>query len=443
MSQVHFVNFQDGLITQIRMHWDQSNVLKQLGVIGRTGRNWPIKDGREQCRLIATSMSGVPPSAPSSHNGNGSEPVRKRGGSNSSKIDHPTRDPHASLALFSPQESDDERDAGPPVVPPRSSAKPPSRDLGDILGAGDSHLHSKPEVTVHPKGKSSFTPSRTFEIGNGESAEHNYPPHQKVERSAPVVLKKYDHFEFSDEPGPPDPPTPLSKTSKHASSWGFEDFVTPEKRPLRQRRDDVRHFGLGDEDEQQAQAVPRNNKNFNSRSRQNTETHFTIKDEDTPEPSGNGPKAARPARRDVVSQFEIADDSPSGSQAARHKEPTANRKTAVKNMGAQWGAFESHDPVPGGGFFDGLGAEEKPRGIRIAGDGIGTRKTTGRQWAYDEGSSEKPQSKSIRIAGDGIGTRKTVGRQWDYDAPSEEKKENEPKAQRSGRTAPQPTDGFW
>jgi len=421
--QVHFVHFENGLIKQIRIHWDQSNVLKQLGVIGRNGRNWPIKDGREQCRLIATSMSGIPASVPPSSDSNGSsvQATRSRGGSNSSKIDHPTRDPHASLALFTPHESDDEREAvDHPRVSPRSSAKPPSRDLGEIL-AGE---HSHDTGPVLPKARSTFTPGRTFEIGNGESVETNYPTQKKVERKVSVDSKKYEHFEFSDEPAASVPPakTPLSKRSQHGSSWAFEDFTTPEKKPLKIRKDDVRHFGWdGDEQPEETQPI-RSNKNFGSLSRQNTETHFTIKDEDTPEPRSKVSAAPIPDKRGNVSQFEITDNSPAGSHAARQKEPTASRKAAVKQMNAHWGEHESPDEDDGD-FFAGFGGEAKPMGIRIAGDGMGIRKSTGRSWAYDEQTSEKPQESSIRIAGDGIGTAKAVGRQWQYDDPDAERRQ--------------------
>ncbi|KAG0131293.1 hypothetical protein HOY82DRAFT_340796 [Tuber indicum] len=418
---VHFVHFENGLIKQIRVHWDQSNVLKQLGVIGRNGRNWPVKDGREQCRLIATSMSGIPASVPSSSNsnGNGIQTTRSRGGSNSSKIDHPTRDPHASLALFTPHESDDERETvDHPKVSPRSSAKPPSRDLGDILAGA----HSHDTGPLPPKARSSFTPGRTFEIGNGESVE-SYPAQKKIERKVTVDSKKYEHFEFSDEPvaSAPSAGTPFSKRSQHGSSWAFEDFVTPEKKPLKIRKDDVRHFGWTEEDGQPETQPIRNNKNFGSRSRQNTETHFTIKDEDTPEPHSKVSAAPIPDKRGNVSQFEIADNSPAGSHAARQKEPTASRKAAVRQMNAHWGEHESPDEDDGD-FFAGFGGEAKPMGIRIAGDGMGIRKSTGRSWAYDEQTSEKPQESTIRIAGDGIGTAKAVGRQWQYDDPNAERR---------------------
>jgi len=94
----------------------------------------------------------------------------------------------------------------------------------------------------------------------------------------------------------------------------------------------------------------------------------------------------------------------------------------VKQMNAHWGEHESPDEDDGD-FFAGFGGEAKPMGIRIAGDGMGIRKSTGRSWAYDEQTSEKPQESTIRIAGDGIGTAKAVGRQWQYDDPDAERRQ--------------------
>lgn len=41
-KQVHIVNFENGRIREVRIYWDQSNILKQLNVIGKSGRNWPV-----------------------------------------------------------------------------------------------------------------------------------------------------------------------------------------------------------------------------------------------------------------------------------------------------------------------------------------------------------------------------------------------------------------
>ena len=54
---VHFDDEQK--IVQIRMYWDQGALLKQIDVIGARARNWPIRDGKDQTRLISTSFATV------------------------------------------------------------------------------------------------------------------------------------------------------------------------------------------------------------------------------------------------------------------------------------------------------------------------------------------------------------------------------------------------
>lgn len=378
---VHIVNFEDGLIKQIRLYWDQSCLLKQIGVIGRNGRNWPIKDGRDQCKLVGTSVVGTTnaPGAPKpapvavqSGNGNRTRAgTRKSSASSvaSSTTTNPTRDPHRSLSLFTPQEDDTERIKGPAIAP-RGSAKPPTRDLVEIIGTNESGepIQKQPETFMARKGNNGFAAQRTFEIGS----ENDKTP-KNVERTVILDPKKYHHFEFADEPE--ERPLPaqaaLTKQSKHSSSWGFEDFTTPEKRPLKHRKDDERHFGWSD-DEEKPEPIKLPKKMV---PRKDSETHFSIKDTDTPEtvakmkPTGIG-------RPSVNSHFEIADESPAGP---RVKKPTQG-KAALNNISGHWGENDS----PSGGFFEAFGKEQATGGINIAGDGIGTRKSKGREWNNDD-----------------------------------------------------------
>ena len=43
-------------IRQIRLHWDQGTVLKQVDAIGKSGRNWPIRDGKPQVDAVLKSV---------------------------------------------------------------------------------------------------------------------------------------------------------------------------------------------------------------------------------------------------------------------------------------------------------------------------------------------------------------------------------------------------
>lgn len=56
--------------------------------------------------------------------------------------------------------------------------------------------------------------------------------------------------------------------------------------------------------------------------------------------------------------------------------PAAPQRIDRRNLGG-------HDTSAGGSFFDSFGEEVKSRAINIAGDGMGIRKATGREWQFD------------------------------------------------------------
>ena len=143
--QVHIVHFDShNKIKQIRLYWDQGSLLKQLDVIGARGRNWPIRDGKDQARLISTTTkesaaNGHAAAAPVSQPIQTSQPTTKP----RAQSTNVTRDPHASLALFAPVE-EHESSSPPKAIAPRAtaSAKPPPRDYHDLFVAQGSNSPS-------------------------------------------------------------------------------------------------------------------------------------------------------------------------------------------------------------------------------------------------------------------------------------------------------------
>ncbi|KAI5796623.1 hypothetical protein EDC01DRAFT_614218 [Geopyxis carbonaria] len=416
---IHFVNFQDGLITQARLFWDQSTCLKQLGVIGRTGRNWPIIEGRQQCNLIQKSVS-EPASSSSvfvqserkATNGNGASSPKRPGsnGSTTSTTSHISRDPHASLSLFggSDQGSEYER----PIAPRASSSyRPPSRNLTAIVGTPD---NVDEERTKHPRGKarSSFSKEQTYHVGENGDDEQETP--KAVEKKVHNVNpKKYNHFEFGDGEDATQShigakPKPLNP--KNRPSWDFEDFVTPEKKPLRSRPDDVRHFGWSEDD---AGVTPSPVKQPRKMvSHKNIETHFSMKDvPDTP-PNALGNVTNKPVRPDAVSQFEIADNSPSGP-AQKKKEYHPTTKAVANSMKSNWDPSDKIDPDA---FFGRMGAEVQVRGIHISGNGRGNRKETDNHWGHGDNSPKT--NVPGKTAGRSVASKKPAessgGGFWDY-----------------------------
>ena len=502
---MHIVHFDASRkIQQVRLYWDQGSLLKLVDVIGARARNWPIRDGKDQARLIASSAAATAqsngsswPSTASSaadapHKAN-DETITKKPRSQSKNV---TRDPHASLSLFAPREEDEElshsvaprapkaqganppprdyndlfvgneSDASPQASRPRSasptkeyggarvpkgqSAKPPPRDYHDLFVGNESDASpasrakiaspQKENMTpgpIAPKtgaGKN-FKPSRLFET---EESNTSTSPEKSLNKAFKSNDKKYDHFEFGENPEIPKP-LPNRPKSKHQNNWDFEDFMTPEKVPTKVRAQDVRHFGWSDDEPNMD--IPAKHLVV-AKARPDAKTNFEFQDDGTPggerrppgyprgmgnvkgiglyqnnlfgEDTPNSPeKKSRPLatvtnlkdrRKDFDPQFNITDESPSGQD----KRPTISESRAkvVNQMDAQWEATD-YSPGPHSHSKDNedritpiLGDKEnvqngdgnkRSTGIKTGGDGMGGKKGAGRSWGFGDSGDEDGQ----------------------------------------------------
>jgi hypothetical protein len=257
---VHFDSEQK--IVQIRMYWDQGALLKQIDVIGARARNWPIRDGKDQTRLISTSFGalGQPESASASRpstaaRGPDEVSIAERPITSSRRsTNNAMNDPHATLNLFQPHETNlEETSESRPTAPRMQSAKPPPRDLSELFVGEDATSLSPANVSSPQKhgarakagaGKN-YQANRLFEDTEEDGVAAT--PMSSIKTNA----KKYQHFAFGDE----DEATPKgqealrpSTRSQHASHWDFDDFVTPEKTKTKVLGQNVRHFGWSDDE---------------------------------------------------------------------------------------------------------------------------------------------------------------------------------------------------
>ncbi|KAH7163163.1 hypothetical protein B0J13DRAFT_634362 [Dactylonectria estremocensis] len=456
LSITHFVTFDEaGKISQIRLQWDQGSLLKQVDVIGKSGRNWPIIDSREQIAFIQAcikSAGTMTPVAPS-HN----ETInRTRGNSNNA-----FRDPHASLQLFGSRE-EIEAPFPEPVMTPYGGTRPRQRSFTEILG--DEPVDGSPSANRHQsmspskggQGKN-FQPSRIFD--GQQHIEEVEEPKTKANRVIRPNPAKYDHFDFADGTDPQDAPTAGQSfddrpKSKHDSQWSFNDFVTPQKvKPSRLlRTQDIRHW---DTDKDTVEETPAQQA---TRPRRDADTHFELQDdgERVPHPPRPGAKpkgythneglglyknqlfdkedpdsASDRALGNITNlkdrgktfdhHFNITDDSPAHSHTAQPV--PEGRKKAVQMMDANWSSYEQ-SPAPKKENND---AKRTNDGINIAGDGMGGRKGSNRDWLYGETAETQPiptrkpnagpaidgpKNAKIHIAGDGMGGRRGVNRDY-------------------------------
>ncbi|KAI9782129.1 MAG: hypothetical protein M1839_005476 [Geoglossum umbratile] len=429
---IHIVHFNENQeIQQIRLHWDQASLLKQVDVIGTRAKNWPIRDGKDQIRLISSSTSFVGRSIPSSAAGG---VISSKGHSaNGNTSNNPTRDPHASLKLFAPRDLNEDT-SRPAAIAPRASAKPPARDYHDLfvgnesdaspatVSKGRSFAGGKPsEEVIAPKkgaGKN-FQPSRLF-----DNEETDPTPQQSPERtSRKANPKKYSHFDFGDgsEEGNlthAASASPAKPRSKHASQWDFEDFVTPEKvANAKVRGQQVRHFGWSDDEVNEESPVKHKAVVM---PRRDAETHFEFQDDGSPQgarrPAGHPRGTAhnsglglyqnnlyddteiKPSqqqnqplgnvtninhRKYFDSQFTMTDDSPASKDQKKEKPTGGDHKAAVKMMDSNWDTYDQSPQLT-----KKENTENKPlgTGIKTTGDGMGARKGAGRQWGFGDNS---------------------------------------------------------
>jgi len=475
-----------------------------IDVIGKTGRNWPIHDGMDQIKLIASSVksAGKAPvdSVPSQRE------VVNRSRENSN---NPTRDPHASLNLFAPREKN-VNDSLPAVVAPRASARPPPRDYHDLFAGNESdkspatpskdfsrqRSESPSKDAVAPKagaGKN-YAPSRLFDNDENSPIRPSPDKNHSADHHYKANPAKYQHFDFADGTDGKDAPRPKplkDVKSKHGSQWSFDDFTTPQKYVSSKvlRTNDVRHWGNSDDEVADSPVkVKKENK-----PRKDAETHFEFLDDGTPEggrrligrPRGAGqnnglglyknnlyddeqggeaggeePKGVKPIantkdrRKDFDAHFTMTDDSPASKSGPQHI--SEDRAKAIKMMDANWSSYDQSpsqkenvptSPVtsrPNTGNAKGPLSEAtnitQPKGITVAGDGMGSRK----------GVSQKEEGpKGIVIGGDGMGGRKGTGRQWGFGDESDGEEVggvNKPSKYRTGKTQGKnqaPGGDFW
>ncbi|CAI6331571.1 unnamed protein product [Periconia digitata] len=449
---IHIVHFNEqGKIHQIRLYWDQGSLLKQIEVIGARARNWPIRDGKDQIRLVASSAKIVP-SADSSKAGaaRGEDEVSVRSSRSRGSTTNAMNDPHASLQLFQARDVNRESSESRPAGPRTQSMKPPPRDLGELFvdeasaaAANPNDSPAKHGIPTKSGGGRNFKSNRLFdEAGEEETAP---TPMSSVKTNA----KKYSHFEFGDgEDTPKVKEGHRSSRSHHQSNWDFEDFNTPAKTKTKILSQNVRHFGWSD-DEVSAHYEPQSVEEEGSpirrpvvhKARPDADAHFDFEDEATPEGqrklvsnkgrnankgmglykdhvlgSSGEEEGANPGdnkrghndvtthvrndsrKKDFAPHFEMADNSPShGKTDTKAAVPEIKKKAIQTN-------WKLYDDTPG-----------NRGGINVAGNGMGGRKGTEFS-LYEDEPEDKTESRHIKSMGNGMGGRKgTKSGNFDWD----------------------------
>jgi hypothetical protein len=452
--QIHIVHFDaEHKISQVRLYWDQGALLKLVDVIGARARNWPIRDGKDQARLIATSAASAsstnPQSAASSRRSTTTTAdrvtINDRPASSSSRVSNAMNDPHATLSLFQPRDINQET-ASPraPSVPRAQSAKPPPRDLNELFvgeeaSAGNANPTESPQKIPAKAGAGkNFRPNRLFDESQDE-------PTAPTPMSIKTHAKKYDHFEFDDGEG--DDATPKVRETarsttrgKHQSQWDFEDFVTPDKVRTKILPNQTRHFGWSDDEvgtpllysctshpltlqSRQAETSPVRRPVVH-KPRPEQQPHFEFKDDGTPIAQQRKEQTAKGRMHNkglglykdhVLSVEDDDDDDAFKGDVKRSLTHNTNNEGRKKDFDPHW-EMKDYSPNPQKTSFNGNG-NNKP----LPADKQKVLKGLDANWAmYDQSPGQPKSGYKINIAGNGMGGRKGTEAHWTLGGDEEE-----------------------
>ncbi|KAG9665887.1 hypothetical protein KCU95_g11505, partial [Aureobasidium melanogenum] len=353
LPMVHVVQYNaQGKISQIRLYWDQATILRQVEAIGKSGRNWPIRDGTNMIKTVKNSINNAGSTTSSLPTRPASTQSQTGGRQNS--------DFHARLfATGEGQEPRTQANVNPEYAV-RTSAKPAPRQMDEIFANGSSNEGYKPEGKPKAGSGKNFQDNRLFD-------ENTQPQRILSPESKKIDPRKYDHFEFSTGEGNA-PASDLhrrksTKGSTHTSNWDFQDFTTPEKHKPRPNPEQERHIGPGVDEDQ-------------------------ISPEKRP--------IVHAARPDANAHFEISDDSPAGPKA-----PFSNHTNVDKSRRGD--EYQPH--------FN-IGQSDAPKKIyKTAGNGMGGR--SGAPTLWDDPEEAAPEKPIYKTYGNGMGGRRDGGLSWD------------------------------
>ncbi len=422
-----------------------------VDVIGSRARAWPIRDGKDQARLIASSVASVANANGSTARGARQTGVTKesdqavdtsRGHSSSMGSKNVTRDPHASLSLFGSREENEDA-SYPTAIAPRGSAKPAPRDYHDLFVRNDESSeastgfkHSAQTPVAHKAGAGkNYQPSRLFETEDpnpGTPVTPHESPNKGVYKPHPT---KYNHFDFGDgsdePPRKPDASPTRPINTKHQSQWDFKDFNTPEQRRIKVRGQDVRQFGLGDEEGEHAESPVKPPKHAQARPDNKSQIELQgdeipagdrraklprdavqnkgmglyqmnlYNDDEVVSSANKGEQQNKPLsnvtntnnhRKDFNSQLTLADQSPSSNPNLNNENKPLgeNKQKAVKMMGSNWDTYDQSPRQPQI-KKETVDRKSANTGIKTGGDGMGGKKGATRSWGFgDDSDGEGP-----------------------------------------------------
>ncbi|KAK9312519.1 hypothetical protein V1522DRAFT_366676 [Lipomyces starkeyi] len=411
---IHTVIFEADKIKSIRLFWDQGTMLKQLNIIGSRGNIWPIVSGRDQEKLM---ISDVVPSSKLVPVGEKTETFSPR-----NQLDISQLEPEIEVVL-----------PRPAVIPTAASSKPQSRSLEDMIDsqAGPTPPSPRrqgkaPEVyDIFDEKNQQPLPARHMKGPAPTSENLSTPNHVRAKR---FNAKNFEaHFKF----GTPDQkPSPYSKTRANMHpqpdelQWDYnaEKGVDETQVPGNGRRDMVSNFELKDASPAPAQhfnGIKIAGNGMGGRGKPQWSLNMGADDSDEPIQQ----KPAKNARKDLVSNLQLTDASPS------QKEDQNGRFNGIKIAGngmggrgkPQWSwDMESEVVEVKPAALTMTSTSAKPAPLELETNTGNIRKdlapTVGSEQTQKQ--AQGGRFDGIKIAGNGMGGRGKPA--WSWDMGSEE-----------------------
>jgi hypothetical protein len=392
--------------------------LKQVEVIGSRGKNWPIRDAKDQSKLIVNvaTAQGIttPPSKEQIPVAIGKAPGSSR---------PPSRSPSEIFGGSDDVENESTPRARDSIISPRAGSTKHFRPVRVFGGEDDAEDVTsspiKPKIGSH-KG---FQPVRVFDVEQGESEAAQQPRAGSTKNFQPVRVfdlgedgaepekerqykthpNKFNHFEIGAEANAAREvkDTPAVR-SRPMSQWDFASFYTPEKPGQKVRAQDVRHFGWSDNEDENIETPPARPRVVQPR--RDAETHFLLDETDD---ENNQPEPLHPGKR-MIGSFgnkgqglysnNIYDEEGNSNpnEAADKKQPlgtVANNIHRRKDFDAHW---EARDPTPSD--FAAESAEENIDSRPVSSAGVKAVKMMESSWDNFDENDDESKNKTTTTA---------------------------------------------
>lgn len=287
-------------------------MLKQIEVIGSRGRNWPIRDAKEQSRLIKSAILSTPVVNPPTS----FPPLSANTEKNTEQLDRPPspgkrriKDPYAADSLFDLLSPGKDRNESLPTPRAPATAQPPPRDLGDLFVSHDDSPDVSPSrkpIAPRAGAEKHFQPSRIF--SDNDDAPDGTPSGKSVAPKAGASKNYLPSRIFGEDEDTPDAASPGKSVAPKAGAGKnylpsriFDDDETVaaegnQKPVYRAHPNRYSHFEFGTD------TSPREPKPIPARPKSQHMAQWNFEDFVTPE------KPARKPRGQEVRHFGWSDD---------------------------------------------------------------------------------------------------------------------------------------